>query len=208
MLQHIKTRSASNREIRWFRKQNHNLQKVEENTKAMSISLTTDISAIHRSLDKMQNTFQNISIGVCQCSSGNEAYLAPILMPCKSTSGTGLHSTNNLITSLKTQMDEDTMYSLSPLWRLQVQMRSLITSRLEILRQKCSVNICRLKTSRQKNFYVWNHGPSPKIISGRQIKQAARWPDACPFKWGFTKSIFSVFWFLVFWNFFFKTTSF
>lgn len=32
----------------------------------------------------------------------------------------------------------------------QVQMRSLITSRLETLRQKCSANICRLKSSRQK----------------------------------------------------------
>lgn len=117
----------------------------------MSISLTADISAIHRSLDKMQNTLQDISIGVCQWSSGNEVYLALILMPCKSTSVTRLHSTNNLITSLRTQMDEDTMYSLSLLWRLQVRMRSLITSRLETLRQKCSVNICRLKSSRQKN---------------------------------------------------------
>lgn len=131
-------------------KQSHNLKKVKENTEATSISLTADISAIHRSLDKMQNTLQNISIGVCQCSSGNEVYLALILMPCKSTSGTGLRSTNNLITSLRTQMDEDMMYSLSLLWRLQVQMRSLITSRLETLRQKCSVNICRLKSSRQK----------------------------------------------------------
>lgn len=77
-------------------------------------------------------------------------YLVLILVPCKSTSGTGLHSTNNLITSLRTQMDEDTMYSLSLLWRLQVRVRSLITSRLETLRQKCSVNICRLKKSRQK----------------------------------------------------------
>lgn len=134
----------------WLRKQNHNLQKAKENTEAMPISLTADISAIHRSLDKMQNILQNISIGVCQCSSCNEVYLALILMPCKSTSGTRLHLTNNLITSLRTQMDEDTMYSLSLLWRLQVWMRSLITSRLETLRQKCSVNICRLKSSGQK----------------------------------------------------------
>lgn len=62
------------REIRWLRKQNHNLQKVKENTGAMPINLTADISAIHRSLDKMQNTLQNISIGVCQCSSGYEVY--------------------------------------------------------------------------------------------------------------------------------------
>lgn len=84
-----------------------------------------------------------------QRGSGNEVYSALPLMPCKSTSGTELHRTNNLITSLRTQMDEDAMYRLSLLWRFRVQMRSLITSRLETLRQKGSANICRLNSSRQ-----------------------------------------------------------
>ena len=172
----------------------------------MPISLTADISAIHRSLDKMQNTLQNISIRVCQCSSGDEAYLAPIPMPCKSPSGTGLHSTNNLITSLRTQMDEDTMYSLSLLWRLQVRMRSLITSRLETLRQKRSVNICRLKSSRQK-ISVWNWGLSPKIICGRQSSLVGKWSRLAGdqvhvLKQGFTKSGFNVFWLLGFFEIF------
>lgn len=86
----------------------------------MSISSTADPSTIHKSLDKIQSTLQNIPIGVCQCSSGNSVDLALILMPSKSTSGTGLNLTNNFITSLMTQMEEDTMYSLSLLWRLQV----------------------------------------------------------------------------------------
>lgn len=59
----------------------------------------------------------------------------------------------------------------------QVQMRSLITSRLEKLRQKCSANNCRLKSSRQKNFCVGHRGSSPKIIFSRQMRQAARWSE-------------------------------
>lgn len=133
---------------------------------------TADLHAIHRAFAKMQNTLLNISIGERQRGSGTEVS-ALTLMLCKSTRGTKLHLTNNLITSLRTQMDEDPIHSLSLLWRLQVQMRSLITSRLEKLRQKCSANICRLKSSRQK-ISVGHWGSSPKIVFGRQMMWAAR----------------------------------
>lgn len=127
------------------------LQELKENITARSVIVTQLIYTQSTGLlTKRRNTLQNISIRVCQRGGGNEAYSALTLMPCKSTSGIELHPTNNLITSLRTQMDEDAMYSFSLLWRLQVQMRSLITSRLETLRQKCSANICRSKSSRQK----------------------------------------------------------
>lgn len=163
------------REIRWLRKQNHAITGTEgKHSSSVCKCDTADLHAIHRAFDKMQNTLQNISIGVGQRGRGSGVCSALTLLPCKSTSGTKLHQTNNSITSLRTQMDEDTMYNLSLLWRLQVQMRSLITSRLEKLRQKCSANNCRLKSSRQKNFCVGYRGSSPKIIFSRQMRQAAR----------------------------------
>lgn len=147
------------REIRWLRKQNHAITGTEgKHSSSVCKCDTADLHAIHRAFDKMQNTLQNISIGVGQRGRGSGVCSALTLLPCKSTRGTKLHQTNNSITSLRTQMDEDTMYNLSLLWRL--PSANEITDYIQTGETEAEVQCKQLQTEelQAKKFLCWTQG--------------------------------------------------
>lgn len=93
------------------------LHELKENTAAQSVRVTqlTEVQSTGL-LTKCRTHCKTFLSGYASVAVAMNSALT--LMPCKSTSGTELHGTNNSITSLRTQMDEDAMYGLSLLWRL------------------------------------------------------------------------------------------